>query len=930
MPALVRRLAASALVLATVAVFHNGIVPVLAAPPEHAISVLFVDSITNLGVAEFSQQYNLSLVAAPTEEVPIAAFETADVDSAIAEIRRDSRVRAASPVHPKHALANDPLYGEQWWMQNSGQSFFIGAALAIARATGIQQFIDSFTGRPSSDTKWGAALSVAACNGEACTGRGVTVGVIDSGIDDSHPELTGQLSPASRSLVSGYSPTDDENGHGTFIGGLIAARKDNGAGLVGIAPNSTLLPVKVSLAGEYVASTAQAIAHAVEAGAQVVNLSYGAEEIDDVERAIIAMATAPPYNAIVVAAAGNSGTEGNPIIYPAAYPHVISVGAIDSDGQVAAFSEKNNAVDVVAPGVMVFSALSNDVPDVDCTHTIFETINSVIGYLGPYDCLFFDGVHDDALYKISQGTSYSAPIVAGAAALAKQKWPSITGDQFEALVRGTADDDPSGNGPDTSYGAGMLNIQRLVSFNFPPSIDADLIGLTAPVVTNAGTDTTAAVVRVSNMEGSTDLAAVTADFSALGVAQPVTMTPSADMTYESPPQVVPSSVAEGQYEITVTARDAAGGSASATTHLQVLPSGSVIPSLPGGGVNFGGPVGTLDVAVAISTPEKRKIVTRKKAMTLSGTIGGNVAAVEVNGEPADINAAAKTWSARTSLKSGKNRIEVTSFDMTRAASETATLDAVLDRTVPGAVKNLRTEPAGAKTVLRWDAPADKDVAGYHVYSLASGGRKAIATSRKTSATVEGQGPFAVTAEDEAGNEGDVSSMPSAGAATTFTDLPTNHFAAPAVASLLARGIIQPAGRFRPDDAITRAEFAKLLVLARGERGSAPTSFRDVPAGFSLAEYVGAVVRLGWAAGQGDQFYPARPISRIEAARMLVKALGLKPAERPMFTDVEDAAERGVAAAIAHEGIATGQGTLFMPHRTLTRAEAAKMISAILK
>src|SRR5207302_7580672 len=95
------------------------------------------------------------------------------------------------------------------------------------------------------------------------------------------------------------------------------------------------------------------------AGAGVINLSYGGSAIDDVERAVIEEATTAPYNAIVIASAGNSGDEGNPILYPAAYPHVGSVGAVDSEGRISAFSQIKGYVDVSAPGMMVFSAFAN-------------------------------------------------------------------------------------------------------------------------------------------------------------------------------------------------------------------------------------------------------------------------------------------------------------------------------------------------------------------------------------------------------------------------------------------------------------------------------------------------------------------------------------------------------------------------------------------
>jgi subtilisin family serine protease len=932
-PAFARRLVATLVLLAaTVAPTFGATSTALAAPSGSSgtVSVFFKQGVTNLDVAEFAAKYALTQIAPLGEAFPVATFEAEDPESVLPRLRADRLVRVASIVQER-TLASDPLYADQWWLKNTGQSFILGVAWSILRSTGVGQVITKFAGTIGKDTKWEAAVTGAFCGGGPCTGQGVTVAVVDTGIDDSHPDLTGQLSAASVSLAAGYGPKDDDVGHGTFIAGLIAARKDNGIGLVGIAPNAQLLAVKVATEDGFVGDTAQAIAYAADAGASVVNLSYTNPTLDEVERAVIELATASPYNMVVVAAAGNSGDKGNPLLFPAAYPHVVSVGAVDSEGRVANFSQRNSAVDVTAPGMMVFSALANTIADRDCEGTAFSTAQSVIEYLTQYGCIFFDGVRDDTLYEIGNGTSYSAPLVAGAAALAKQKWPSINGDQFEALVRATADDDASGNGPDSSYGAGTLNLQRLVSFNFPPTIDVGSVALTIPEVTNSGAESTAAVARVANMEGVGDIASVTADFSALGIPQPVAMMLTSDLTYGTPAQVIPASVAVGQYTVTVTARDSAGGTASATAPLHVRAHGASVPSFPSGGTYVAPtPQPTPDLAVTISSPDGRKLTTRKRTLALAGTIGRDVAAVEVNGEAASVDVSAQTWSARVSLRSGNNHIEVKSFDLIRAASEVATLNAVLDRTAPGPVTNLRAEVSGSKTLLRWDAPSDEDVAGYHVYSISAGAREPVSTSRTTAATVAGRGVFAVVPEDVAGNEGDVSTAPRAGSGTVFTDVPPEHFASSPIATLLARGIVQEGVRFRPDDAITRAEFAKLLTLARGERGSAAMGFTDVPSTFSLAEYVGAVVRLRWASGQGDQFFPTRPISRMEAARMLVNAVGLEPAESPTFTDVQDARERGIVAAIARAGIATGQGTRFMPHRALTRAEAAKMISLVLR
>lgn len=187
------------------------------------------------------------------------------------------------------------------------------------------------------------------------TGQGVTVAVVDSGVDLMHPDLLDNL------LGEGFSTGDnaigaqDRLGHGTFVAGIIAARRANTVAGSGLAPDARLLPVKISrgyAAGFSAATLAQGIDYATEHGAQIINLSLYLDQAsqvvgDAVQRALDA-------GIVVVAAAGN---EGGRVSFPATYPGVIAVAGAGADGALLENSNSGPEVAVVAYGGGVTSTM---------------------------------------------------------------------------------------------------------------------------------------------------------------------------------------------------------------------------------------------------------------------------------------------------------------------------------------------------------------------------------------------------------------------------------------------------------------------------------------------------------------------------------------------------------------------------------------------
>ena len=291
-------------------------------------------------------------------------------------------------------------------------------------------------------------------------GDGVRVAVIDSGIDGGHPDLVGQV-VAARSFVGGSALTD-EQGHGTFVAGEIAAATNNGLGIAGIAFPAKLVIAKVVRSDREIPLEAEtaAIRWAVGQGARVINLSLGGlrdptDPLRDTYSAAEAQAVAyaAHHRAVVVAAVGNA--DQAPRVpwpyasYPAALPHVIGVSALARDGSVPAFSDRDAVFnDLAAPGQDVFSTLPRRM-------TAARPACADQGYsdCGPAD------------YVRASGTSFAAPQVTAAAALLVASDPALRPDQVSAILERTADDANASNGcrrcpllRDSLTGWGRLNI----------------------------------------------------------------------------------------------------------------------------------------------------------------------------------------------------------------------------------------------------------------------------------------------------------------------------------------------------------------------------------------------------------------------------------------------------------------------------------------
>jgi subtilisin len=219
-------------------------------------------------------------------------------------------------------------------------------------------------GRAASTLPWGIdRVDADVAHDQGATGDGVHVGVVDGGIDATHPDLEGNLADpgrdgAHRSWVDCEGEDcehawSDDGGHGTHVAGTVAA--DGSEGVVGVAPDATLHALKVCGAsgGCRTSAIVEAIRHAADQGWDVVNLSLGSPQASPALQA--AGRYALEAGVLPVAAAGNRGRPDS-VGYPAAYDEFVAVSATTVEDDVADFSSTGPEVDVAAPGAGVCSA----------------------------------------------------------------------------------------------------------------------------------------------------------------------------------------------------------------------------------------------------------------------------------------------------------------------------------------------------------------------------------------------------------------------------------------------------------------------------------------------------------------------------------------------------------------------------------------------
>lgn len=273
----------------------------------------------------------------------------------------------------------------------------------------------------------------------------VVIAVIDSGIDFDHPDLANtndieKISSNGYDFVNDDTDPSDDNGHGTFVSGLAAAKTNNNVGIAGVSWNSQILPLKAvdSDGTGYVSWLVDAIRYAADNGADVISMSLGFslgpdEEVPSLEEAL---SYAHTEGLVAVASAGN---EGSSVLYPAAYDeYCLAVAATDYNDSRPSWSNFGPEIDIAAPGLKIIGPVPTWLPGL-----IWEDFT-----LPPYG--------------FGDGTSASAAIVSGFVALIKSAKPWLGPNDLMDIIRYSADDvnEEEHPGKDEFIGSGRINLEK--------------------------------------------------------------------------------------------------------------------------------------------------------------------------------------------------------------------------------------------------------------------------------------------------------------------------------------------------------------------------------------------------------------------------------------------------------------------------------------
>ena len=329
---------------------------------------------------------------------------TGDPATVAARLNRSTLVSYAEPnfILKATATPNDPLYSQLYGLNNTGQ-------------TG---------GRPDADIDAPEGWDAAGLGAFPASG-GTTIGIVDTGIDQTHPELSGKVLACADGLggVVIDGECTDDSVHGTHVAGTIAAKANNATGVAGVDSGASLVICKALRGGAGVGLTsdvANCVTWAHAHGAKVISMSLGGGASTTLQQAVRgAWENGGANGSVLVAAAGNDGD--STVNYPAGYAEVVSVAATDQNDAKASFSNTNGDVEVAAPGVDILSTIPG----------------------GQYARL--------------SGTSMATPHASGVTGVLWQLFPTDTAAGIRSRLD-AAVDDIGAAGRDQSFGFGRVNL----------------------------------------------------------------------------------------------------------------------------------------------------------------------------------------------------------------------------------------------------------------------------------------------------------------------------------------------------------------------------------------------------------------------------------------------------------------------------------------
>jgi Subtilase family/Bacterial Ig domain/Fervidolysin N-terminal prodomain len=354
----------------------------------------------------------------------------------------------------------------------------------------------------------------------------VTIAIIDTGVDGTHEDLVSKMVPG-WNIYNDNSNTADVYGHGTKVAGTAGASSNNNTGVASVAWGCLLMPVRVSAADGTATTSAIAsgLTWAADHGARVANISY---MVSDSSTVTSAARYFQNKGGVVTASAGNYGTFDS----AADNPYILTISATDGNNVLYSWSNTGNNVDLAAPG------------------TVYSTVSG-------------------GGYSSGAGTSFSAPIVAGVAALVFSANPSLTGAEVCDILKQSADDFGT-VGWDSSYGWGRVNAARAVGMagtgGQPVDSTPPDVSLTSPSPGATVSGTTMVEVAASDNVGVASVS-----FSVDGVLMGGDNTAPYTFSWNT------TGVSNGPHTLTASAQDSAGNSGSTSVTVTV---GNFADSMP--------------------------------------------------------------------------------------------------------------------------------------------------------------------------------------------------------------------------------------------------------------------------------------------------------------------------------------------------------------
>lgn len=794
-----------------------------------------LEHIEDLGNPEHD---TFALTFAPDQDLAyVLASETADFD-----LEPNYLVHAAS-------LPTDNYYAsEQWYLKNTGQSFH-------ASATTTSE------GTKDMDINWQPVFE-----NSNLRGNGITIAVIDSGINSNHPDLQGNLwvNPYEKadSLdndgngyiddTNGWNFIDENNqlsdglGHGTIAAGIIAAVA-NTKGIIGIAPQTKVMTLKVldSNGAGSTADVVQAINYAVAKGAKVINMSFGGPGASTTA-VTQTCSNAVAAGIVLVAAAGNTNQDIDTSNFgPANLPTVIAVGSIDSKGNKASFSNTGTKLELVTPGVFILSTRAGS------TSELSQNILAD-GSILP------DG------YIIQSGTSFSTPMVSAAAGLLLEQNPTFTANDVRTHLQQSAKD-LGITGKDTQFGYGLLNIAGALNIstiiNQPPQIINAT--LSQNTIQNNIASSTMLTVTVSDSDGLSDITSVVADLTNIGKGI-LPLISQGNGLFVSPP--ITTNAAAGTYEISVIATDTQNQTAKTAIVIQVSEIASQL--------NIIAP--TLETAFQTS----------EGLVTFSGTTSGPIAKIIINDTLVNnYIPGSTTWNQAMNVPDGTTVYNVNGYNSTNqlVASDSIVITKTATTISPTVTTTTETNTTKKKK-------------NRHHHSSSS-----ISTEQQVVNFVD---------------------LPvSHFAYSQIQDLTFKE---------ALHGQITSAGTyFFPNNSTTRGEFLKISMrdagLTQSSCSSTITQLNDITDS-PFKDDISCAVFNNIIGDSYANFYPNMPITRAEAIIWLVRIRRLiLTSGFNSFPDIKDPTIASYVETARQRNWVSGQNGLFYPYNNLTRAESAKLI-----